>query len=199
MTLAMAAPLRSDVVALYVDPRGPYPDLVEEWYDEKRDARTYNGPLPVVAHPPCGPWGAFAHLCQKQSAGLAVVALEQVRRWGGVLEHPRGSRFFRKYIMTAPAGMLDEHGGFVIEVDQLFWGHVAHKRTWIYAIGIDLIDASQAPFPNKVPTHDLMGSRGKNGTANRGNRLEASQELRRRTPVAFAEWLLDLASQARRP
>lgn len=46
--------MRTDVAALYVDPRGPYPKLVAEWYDAARDARTYEGPLPVVAHPPCG-------------------------------------------------------------------------------------------------------------------------------------------------
>ena len=42
------------VAALYVEPDGPYSNLdgVEVW-DEARDARTYAGPHPVVAHPPC--------------------------------------------------------------------------------------------------------------------------------------------------
>jgi hypothetical protein len=29
-----------NVAALYVEPRGPYPGLVADWYDEARDART---------------------------------------------------------------------------------------------------------------------------------------------------------------
>ena len=52
--------LRTDVSAkLYVDPRGPYPKLVADWWDEARDARNYAGPNPVVAHPPCQRWGRF--------------------------------------------------------------------------------------------------------------------------------------------
>lgn len=48
-----------DVAALYIDPRGVYPQLtgVDCWGPD-RDARTYDGPHPVVSHPPCGPWVA---------------------------------------------------------------------------------------------------------------------------------------------
>ncbi len=46
--------------ALFVDgsPSGIYPTLLgaEHCWDEKRDARTYAGPGPVVAHPPCNLW-----------------------------------------------------------------------------------------------------------------------------------------------
>lgn len=42
------------VAALYVEPNGIYFGLpnVDPW-DIYRDARTYPGPWPVVAHPPC--------------------------------------------------------------------------------------------------------------------------------------------------
>jgi len=103
--------MRADVVALYVDPRGPYPKLVADWYDEKRDARTYDGPLPIVAHPPCGPWGRLRHLSRKDSPELAIRAVEQVRRWGGVLEHPEGSLLWNRCGMAGPGELPDAWGG----------------------------------------------------------------------------------------
>ena len=48
------------IAALYVQSNGVYADLagVDPWY-EARDARTYAGPWPVVAHPPCARWGRY--------------------------------------------------------------------------------------------------------------------------------------------
>jgi hypothetical protein len=91
------------VAVLYVDPRGPYPKLVgpDMCWDEKRDARTYAGPWPVVAHPPCQLWVNFAHLNFKRyggehnrpgnDGGRFSSALRIVLEYGGVLEHPADS------------------------------------------------------------------------------------------------------------
>ena len=52
------------IAALYVETDGAYfglPD-VDPW-DEKRDARNYAGPWPVVAHPPCTRWSMLG-LCR---------------------------------------------------------------------------------------------------------------------------------------
>lgn len=92
MTPALS--LRSDVVALFVDPRGPYPRLVVDWYDEARDARTYAGPHPVVAHPPCGPWGPMRHLSAQGGKDLGPHAIDCARKYGGVVEQPIDSRLF---------------------------------------------------------------------------------------------------------
>lgn len=77
-----------DVAVLYVDRDGPYPLLAREWFDEARDAGAYAGPHPIVAHPPCGPWGMLRHLSERQDASAGPRAVELVRRWGGV--HDRG-------------------------------------------------------------------------------------------------------------
>ncbi len=188
--------MRTDVAALYVDPRGPYPKLVAEWYDEARDAKTYAGPWPVVAHPPCGPWSSLRTLSREHTAGAGVHAMGVVRRYGGVMEHPRGSLLFRYCGMPHPGELPDEHGGVTFEVQQCDWGHVARKRTWLYVVGARGIPAAPS---RREPTHWCSGvhTPGARGKPPAGIKICSAQQ-RRRTPVAFAEWLLELASRARR-
>ena len=98
------------IAALYVDPKGCYSDLpgVELW-DEARDARNYAGPHPVVAHPPCSRWCRLAGLVEARwghkkgdDGGCFEAALNAVRTWGGVLEHPAYSDAFPAYGLPAP-------------------------------------------------------------------------------------------------
>src|SRR6266566_9520079 len=93
------------VAALYVDPTGVYANLpgVEVW-DETRDARQYRGPYPVVAHPPCAPWCRLAGFVEARfghkrgdDGGCFAAALDAVRTYGGVLEHPADSRAFHHF------------------------------------------------------------------------------------------------------
>lgn len=90
------------IAALFVRRGGVYWDLegVDPW-DEARDARKYNGPHPVVAHPPCSRWCRLAGLVEKrwghkrgEDGGMFASALAAVRTWGGVLEHPAWSDAF---------------------------------------------------------------------------------------------------------
>lgn len=191
--------MRSDVSALYIDPRGPYPKLVEDWWDEERDARHYFGPNPIVAHPPCGPWGRLRHLCRNQPVDCAPIAVEQVRLWGGVIEHPAHSKLFDHLALPKPGDPPDPFGGRTFEVEQVRWGHVARKRTWLYCVGIDNLGPMPPP---REPTHWLSGGRGHAGKKAKttpvppGIRV-ASEQQRRRTPLAFATLLLDLASTAK--
>jgi hypothetical protein len=63
---------------------------VDAWGIE-RDATRYDGQLPIVAHPPCAAWGKLARFASGGDRHLALIAAEQIRRCGGVLEHPEGS------------------------------------------------------------------------------------------------------------
>lgn len=177
---------RTTVAALYIDPRGPYPTMpnVDCW-DEARDAREYAGPYPVVAHPPCGPWSRLRHFCKHQPADCALRAVDQVRAFGGVLEHPESSMLWVTRRLAMPGGLPDEFGGWSMQVDQCAWGHRARKRTWLYFVGVQRDLA--APLTGGVPTHCVNSS-------NKGSvLLELSAAGRRRTPPAFAEWLVQLA------
>lgn len=99
-----ASELMPLLAALFVQRDGAYfgIDNVDPW-DEERDARKYEGPNPVVAHPPCQRWGkmwAGQPLWIKRTGerkkkgddgGCFEAALAAVRKYGGVLEHPMGS------------------------------------------------------------------------------------------------------------
>lgn len=140
------------VAALYVMADGPYAGLpdVDIW-DVGRDARTYPGPHPVVAHPPCERWGRYWHggpsakvrRIKGDDNGCFAAALAAVRRWGGVLEHPAASSAWETFGLRTPprAGgwvAADWDGGWTCCVDQKHYGHRAQKATWLYAVGVDL-------------------------------------------------------------
>jgi hypothetical protein len=192
-----ATQLATGVAVLYADPRGPYPGLVQEWYGEERDARTYAGPWPVVAHPPCGPWGFMRGLSRETTADCAPHALGVVRRFGGVLEHPMGSTFFRAHGLPLPGELPDAWGGVTFAVNQCDWGHVARKRTWLYVVGCRSFPPNPAP---RKPTHWASGvhTPGARGKPPPGIKI-CSAEQRRRTPPAFAAWLLDVALSCSTP
>lgn len=176
------------VSALFVDPEGPYPRMpgVDSW-DEKRDAFKYAGINPLVCHPPCGPWGKLSHFSnQDPSGGPFSIAL--VRELGGVLEHPVGSKLWKMFSLPAPSSGTDKYGGYTVEVEQVSYGHVARKPTWLYIV--------RAPRPvlktGGVPTHSVCNGRGQRlADGTRRERCTAKQA--RLTPPAFAELLVTIA------
>lgn len=137
------------VAALYVQPDGCYaamPD-VDPW-PEARDARTYNGTLPVVAHPPCATWGRY----HQKAGGLGnddgcfAAALASVRRCGGAIEHPANSQAWDRFGLPAPMEGRDEQGGWTLAVFQSWWGHESIKPTWLYIVGVDRACIYPAPI-----------------------------------------------------
>jgi hypothetical protein len=149
--LADSSPSSRRVAALFVDPAGVYSGLpgVEVW-DEARDARLYAGPWPVVAHPPCARWSRLAGFTEARfgykrgaDGGCFEAALEAVRRWGGVLEHPAYSAAWDAYGLPEPSvregwcyGLHD--GGASCYVEQGRYGLPVKKATWLYAYNVEL-------------------------------------------------------------
>lgn len=190
------------IAALYIDPKGPYPKIagVDCW-DEARDAQLFAGPGPVVAHPPCGPWGKLKHL-SRQDPRLAVRAVRAVREFGGVLEHPDHSGLWAHCGLPRPGDLPDEWGGWSLEVEQVRWGHVARKRTWIYIVGCGFDDLPPIPTM-RVPTHWVSGGRKPRTGRTRAGLVPpgikvCSAQQRRRTPPAFAKWLVAVAQKCRK-
>lgn len=193
------------VAALYVDPKGQYPRMagVDCW-DEQRDATTYAGPHPVVAHPPCQRWCRLAGLVearwgykQGDDGGTFALALLAVRAHGGVLEHPAYSKAWPAHGLPAPrtGGEWCEGafpGEWTCYVEQWRYGHKAKKATWLYFVGprkpFDLLWGHDRDN-NQSALVSWCGNRVRNGE----NRPRLGKAAAIHSPVAFAEVLVRLA------
>lgn len=164
---------------------------VDVW-DVERDARTWPGGNPVVAHPPCRAWGRLRHFAKPRpdEKALALFAVDQVRKWGGVLEHPASSTLWPAAGLPAP-GQRDEFGGFTLGVNQHWWGHRAEKATLLYICGVDPRNIPPVPLRLDEPTH-VVQSRKRSD-----HRPHISKAEREHTPPDFAVWLVDLARRCR--
>lgn len=164
-------------------------------WDAGRDALRWTGGLPVVAHPPCRAWGRLRHFAKprEDEKSLALDAVRQVRRWGGVLEHPASSTLWAAAKLPrpgeVPGEVPDEFGGYSIEVDQVHWGHRAQKRTRLYIVGCR--ELPHLPRHDKVHTAVVRPRKG----AHQDSFL--TKREREMSPPAFAKWLLAIALRTR--
>lgn len=176
-------------------------------YDIERDAKTFAGGMPVVAHPPCRAWGKLFYFAKPRPGEkeLGPWAAQQVRQWGGVLEHPAGSKLFAAANLPTP-GATDEWGGWTLPISQHWWGHRAEKKTWLYIVGCSPADIPPIPMVLGEASHVIAGSRPRRKDGSRlrkkeGSpnwRPEVSKAEREHTPPALAEWLCQLATLCRK-
>lgn len=154
----------TSLAALFVETDGCYFGLpnVDPW-DITRDARMYQGPHPVVAHPPCQRWGRYWHGAPNKphqyklgdDGGCFASALEYVRRYGGVLEHPAHSHAWQAFGLCKPPKcggwvQADDVGGWTCHVEQGHYGHMSRKATWLYAAKTDLPDLIWGPCEQRI-------------------------------------------------
>lgn len=112
------------VAVLYCDINGPYIGMndvvcypmLAQYYSEK---------YPVIAHPPCEAWGRFRWKARTDFKYLGPMAIDQVHRVGGIVEHPWRTRLFIEH---------GRPGASVITVDQCKWDHPCRKRTDLYCV-----------------------------------------------------------------
>ena len=199
--LSMSTPT-STVAALYVESGGVYDGIegVESWGLPDRDARTYAGPWPVVAHPPCARWCQLAAVVEARwghkrgdDGGCFAAALAAVRAWGGVLEHPAYSAAWDTFDLPVPPS----HGGWVrglcggwsCYVEQRRYGHRAKKATWLYAVGCEL-PTLRWGFGAQG---EVLVSRCTNRSFRGADRPRIQSANASRTPIEFRDVLITMA------
>lgn len=179
-----------DVAVLFARQDSTYKALSGvDVYDIDRDARTFQGGMPVVAHPPCRAWGrlrAFANP-RPDEMNLARLAVALVREFGGVLEHPAGSTLWAAQMLPRPGGSRDQYGGWTFAAPQMWWGHKAEKATWFYIVGADPEDIPEVPLVLGDASHVVQSRK------RHDYRPHITKAEREHTPPELATWLVELA------
>lgn len=188
------------VAALFVRSDSVYKDIPGvEAYDAQRDARTWPGGTALIAHPPCRGWGRLRAMARPLPGemDLGTWAVEQVRRYGGIIEHPANSTLWRACALPLE-GRRDAWRGWTMCVPQYWWGHRAEKLTFFYFVGIEPAQLPAVPFqlgtaPMIIGTSRRRrdGTRLKKGDV--GYRPEMTKAAREHTPIQLAHWLVDVA------
>lgn len=153
-------------------------------YCKSRDAFSYKGGVPVVAHPPCRLWGKLKGVASvsdvdgEKERELGRFCVQQVIENGGVLEHPAGSKLFED--QGLPLGGYANEKGFTLELPQRLFGHPMVKNSWFFFAGLS--------YDQIIPVRPLIHNK----------KLKTIEQLsayqRESTPLQLAEWLLVHAS-----
>ncbi|MGZ8181418.1 MAG: hypothetical protein ACXWT1_05635 [Methylobacter sp.] len=167
-------------------------------WDIQRDATQWPGGTPVVAHPPCRAWGQLSHFAKprKDEKELALWAVDRVRQYGGVLEHPRQSKLWPTKKLPLP-NEVDEFGGWTLPIFQCNFGHTCEKPTFLYICGIK---PDQLPVMPVVPGPQakvIAKSRQRKVLGQTLYRMECTKPEREHTPMALALWLIDVARRCK--
>lgn len=183
------------IAALFVRRDSIYKTMpnVDAW-DIDRDARRWPGGCPLVAHPPCRAWGRLRQfaLPREDEKALAPWAVEQVRTWGGIVEHPESSSLWPALNLPAP-GQRDAHGGWTLPIHQHWFGHRAEKSTFLYIVGVEPRDMPAMPLHMGRATHCIRP------TKSYPRLPSVTKAEREHTPPLLAEWLVATAHLCSNP
>jgi hypothetical protein len=169
------------------------------------------------AHPPCQRWGKLwagqpLHIkrtgerkIKGDDGGCFVAALNAVRQWGGVLEHPWGSHAWKHFGLFLPprtGGWVtaDFMGGWTCCVEQGRYGHYARKPTLLYARHVDLpsLDWGKGEprlDPAVIARMGLKRAKRLGEVGGRGGGKDSAPRIG--TPIPFRDLLLSIARSAK--
>jgi hypothetical protein len=168
-----------------------------------------------VAHPPCQRWGRFWHGSTRKphqfklgdDKGCFSAAIDAVRTWGGVLEHPADSLAWAAHGIVAPkrgegwSYCMDEWRGATCYVEQGHYGHMSRKPTWLYAVlpeypELNWTKGAQRLHPVALERYGYEKARRIGMTAMVGGKRKT--EIRNATPPEFRDVLLAMARSVNR-
>lgn len=152
-------------------------------YDADRDAFSFAGGVPVVAHPPCRGWGRFRWRSNhdENELELARFCVQATLSNGGVLEHPAASALWKDAGLPRP-GQPPSLSGWTLSVDQSWWGHPSRKATWLLIVGVMPHELPAVPYSLALPPIPVV---------------DLARADRERTPPALASWLVECAKRVR--
>ncbi|MBD9362944.1 hypothetical protein [Methylomonas fluvii] len=168
-------------------------DGVDVW-DAQRDALNWPGGAPVVAHPPCREWGQLSHMAKPRAdeKELGLWAVDMVRKFGGVLEHPRQSKLWPAKQLPLP-NQVDEFGGWTLPIFQCNFGHTCEKPTFLYICGITPDQLPLMPITPGPQAKVIAKSRQRKSPSNPQYRMECTKPEREHTPGPLAKFLVEIA------
>lgn len=154
-----------------------YADLGAACFVDQASAARFDGRRPVIAHPPRHAGGRVnpQGRSSPRDRALTLWMLEQVRAWGGVLEHPAHSRLWTDAALPAAGDRLDPYGGWTLPVWQSWWGSSRPRPTWLYVVGYE------GPHMPAMPL--ALAS----AATEQGPEPDT-------LPAAFAAWLVEVAT-----
>lgn len=189
---------KSNVPVLFVRADSVYKTLSNDCYDIYRNAYNYTGTAAGIYHPPCRGWGKLKALSKHTPEELqtAIWSVQQIRKFGGVLEHPRHSSLFKLLELEfAPFGQLDKFGGFLLNIDQKWFGHKAVKNTTLYIKGILPVEIPDYSICFDATTHTISTNSKTIKKYKFYGKKSVSHKLREATPINLALWMIELCER----
>lgn len=178
--------MKTKTVVLFAQADSTYKELDCDVYDIERNALSCKSKKACIYHPPCRTWGrlrSFANVHPGEHL-LAVWSILRIWRYGGVLEHPAGSKLWNIMSLAKPGQGLDNRGGYSISIDQSWFGHPCKKNTWLYIKGCTISEIPAFPLRFDLIQYCISSNSKKTGLK------EVSKKWREKTPVELANYLI---------
>lgn len=153
-------------------------------FDFKKNALTFKGNEAVICHPPCQHWSKLKYFTKRpiHEKRLAIWAMLLVSKNGGILEQPKGS-----YLFNIISKLIKEKkiNGFIISINQHWFGHPCKKETLLYINGLNYNDLPALELSFNAVEYCI--------TSSKKNKLkQISNNWRNRTPINLIHYFKNI-------